>query len=592
MARKPSRPSTIPFVEFCERALRVEFSRAQRVAFRVLFDGVEPRQLSGDARDLAREIFGAVETVPPVARRVAVLAKGARIGGTRFSTTRLVHLAMTVPLPSLGPGERAYGIVVGPDMRLARQGLSFALGAAKQAFPDRVGAVTADGFELTRDDGIAVSISCLPATAGGSAVRGRTLVGAVMTEAAFFHDANSVVNDEEIYRALLPRVVRGGQLIIESTPWAQLGLLFALFDRNHGKPYDALVACCPTQLMREDPETHAFVEALRARDPDGCAREHDVVFLGLGSSLFFDPTAIDAMVDGDLAHPGPFDPRAGKATAGDFAFTADHSALTILQQRAGRVWLALVDEMAPSPGSPLAPGVVSRRFAGHMRAFESRELIVDGHYVESVREHVTPYGIRLIAAPGGNQGKFDVHTAAREVIHDGTIKIPKLPRLVAQLKGIVSRPLPGGGTKIDFPRRRGLAHGDVASAFVLSCWAIKVGRMTAAERAAYHRRTIQYEAKFGGVLGLGDGGVDLSEFNVPWGSPAWKAAQERIAAGESPAQAVVPLTLERAAEHRATHELPTDDPNYRRTPGSMTRREAEAWARLCASTPTDDRRDQ
>ena len=49
-----------------------------------------------------------------------------------------------------------------------------------------VAAETADSVTIERPDGRRVVIECLPATRGGSAVRGRSLVGAVLDESAFF----------------------------------------------------------------------------------------------------------------------------------------------------------------------------------------------------------------------------------------------------------------------------------------------------------------------------------------------------------------------------------------------------------------------
>lgn len=486
MSRLPTEPrGAMRYTTFCERLLGVEFYPAQWVAFAVLFDALEPRQLEGERRELARQIFGEVETVPPEARRVAVMVKGARVGGTRFSMTRLVHLAATLAVPTTAPGEALYALVVGPDMRLARQALAYALGAIKSQpdLAERLGSETQDTFEFLRDDGRTVLFTALPATAGGSAVRGRTLVGAVMTEAAYFRDSFSVINDQDIYRAIAPRVAPGGQVIIESTPWAELGMLYQLWDVNFGKPTGAIVAHCPTLLMRPDPEMARHVAAERARDPDAAAQEFDAGFRAAGASVFLDPKAVDACADDDLRHPAPFDPQAGKASAADFGFTSDASALTILQTKGGRAWLAFADELKPMPGYPLQPSEVCRRFARHMRGYGSRELILDGHYVESIREHMAPFG-RLFPAPAGSQGKLEAHVACREMIHEKQVRIPRLPRLIAQLKGLVSKPQPGGGLRIEFPRRRagGLLHGDIASAFVLSCWAIKSTRVSSAER--------------------------------------------------------------------------------------------------------------
>ena len=49
--------------------------------------------------------------------------------------------------------------------------------------------------------------------------------------------------------------------------------------------------------------------------------------------------------------------------------------------------------------------------------------------------------------------------------------MPHHPRLEAQLRAVVSRPMPGGGYRITSPRRPDGSHGDLVSAVVLATWA-------------------------------------------------------------------------------------------------------------------------
>src|SRR5204863_19806 len=83
-----------------------------------------------------------------------------------------------------------------------RQGLRYALGAVKEShLKSLLVAETADSLTLRRPDGRIVTIECLPATRGGSALRGRTLVGVVLDECAFFRDSDYTVNDADIFSA-------------------------------------------------------------------------------------------------------------------------------------------------------------------------------------------------------------------------------------------------------------------------------------------------------------------------------------------------------------------------------------------------------
>ena len=482
------------FSRFMSRALpSFRPTAAQAVLVKVCFDGVDPVALSESERAIADKLFGGVDVIPPAARRVVLWVKGARIGGTMLAAWRLVHLAETVPLPNVAPGEQAAGVIVGPDLRLAKQGLRYAKGAADAA-GFRIESETKESFVLVRSDGKRVSIEALPATHGGSAIRGRTLVGAMLTELAFFRDADYVVNADDVVRGIRPRLAPdGGQLLGESTPFAEAGWLYEQHEKNFGHPVSSLVAECPTLLMRDDEETAAFVAEQRADDEANALREFDCQFMSAGAGFFFDGHLLDERVDEALVHPAAFDPSAGRSTGVDFGFVRDSSALAIVQWRGVEAWLAFAREIQPRPGAPLRPSEVAKVFAGDMGGYASRQMITDGHYIESVREHVTPCGIDLVRAPEGQAGKLEAFLAARKLIADKQIRIPRLPRLLAQLKSVISRPAPGGGLSISIPRRKGLAHGDLASAFVLACWGVKATKQAqaAAVVAQAHRERLR-----------------------------------------------------------------------------------------------------
>jgi hypothetical protein len=434
----------------------------------VAFDGA-----ASPADDLGLALFGA--EVPAGKRDVVAIVKGARIGGSLLSAYRLLHLALTVPLPTLAPGEHAFGLIVAPDLRLARQTLRYVAGALDvPAFAGCSVADATDAITVKRPDGKLVTLECLPATRGGSAVRGRTLVGAVMSEASFFRDENYSVNDAEVYRAIAPRIVDGGQLIAESTPWAEAGLLYDLFTDRYGKPGGTLAVHAPTLLMRPFPKMRAHVEAERKRDPDNAAREFDAAFMTAGSGLFFDPVALDACVDPTIELGAA---RVGAAHAGaDWAFESDSSALAIADathREDGETQVAILylDELTPKRGEPLKTSAVVATFAEATKRYGVRSIMADAHYRVAIQEHLEPLGIYLADAPPGQPGKTQTYIRLRELVNAKRVRFPAHDRLLAQLKAIISKPVPGGGLKISSPRRgRSGGHGDVASAVVLAAW--------------------------------------------------------------------------------------------------------------------------
>jgi hypothetical protein len=292
----------------------------------------------------------------------------------------------------------------------------------------------------------------------------------VLDECAFFRDESYAVNDAEVFKAVAPRVMAGGQLVVSSTPWAESGLLYELWRANHGEPTTCLVAHAPTTLLRPDARTLAMVERERERDPDNAAREFDATFMTAGSGLFFDGVAIDRAVDPSLVLP--LTPATGTLVAcgADFGFRSDSSALVIVHKTTGgALVVADIMEKRPERGAPLQPGEVVRSFAEVVKRHKSNYVRSDGHYREAIAENLEKHGLYFEPAPEGATGKVETYTTARTLLHDGRVKLPNHPRLLKQLREVVSRPTPGGGLSISSPRwRNGGGHGDLVSALVIA----------------------------------------------------------------------------------------------------------------------------
>jgi hypothetical protein len=102
---------------------------------------------------------------------------------------------------------------------------------------DMVTRQTANGFEL--DNGVDVVI----ATNSFRAIRGRTLLIAILDECAYWRDENSATPDEETYRALVPGLVtlKNSMLIGISSPYRKSGLLYEKFKEFYGKNDDEVL---------------------------------------------------------------------------------------------------------------------------------------------------------------------------------------------------------------------------------------------------------------------------------------------------------------------------------------------------------------
>lgn len=473
------------FVDFAENlSPPVQFEAGQRAACLVCFDGVEPCELEGDERAWARKLFGDVETVPELARSTIAWVCGGRSGKTYLLNLRGLHLALTVDLSELAPGEEAFVAIIAPTLELAQQGLRYASGAAKADPYIRKLIVrsTADELLLKRADGALVALRTFAASAGGVSGRGKSLIALVLDETCFFRDkASGVVNDEVIFDAASVRVMDGGQTLVASTPWVGRGLLFGLWKRNFSKPSDTLVAHAATRTMRTKPSILAIVERAEKRNAANAAVEFGAEWGSTSVELFFSEDELGGAFVDDLNLARK--PQQGeRVVAGaDLGFTRNSACLALLHETrptdehpAGLVVLAQLEERQPTPGKPLKPSAVCKEFAGILRSHGGHNVTADGHYKESLREWLDPAGLYLEPAPPS----VEAMTALRAAMREGEIRLTG-ERLREQLVAMKSRRTVGDREQLIIPTAVDGSHSDAASAVANAAWAL--GRWGGAE---------------------------------------------------------------------------------------------------------------
>lgn len=482
------------FTDFCKQ-IGVQLEPGQWVITRVCYDGIEPKDLEGPDRGIAYEVFGNLDVIPPAARRIVLGVAGARGGKTYvLGALRILHLALTVPLTSLAPGQVASGPIIAPDKDLAFESLRYVQGAVA-SHPGLAAMVVgkpdaAESIDLARD-GRVVEIVVRAASGKGSTGRGRSLFGFEMGETAFFRDSNYQVNDAEIFKALSPRLLPGAQGIVDSTPWAQVGLLYDLFVANHPNPAVAGVLEKPQRLgtaiafhattlrLRDTELTRAIVAAEEATDPENATREFGAQFMGASAETFFDPLTLARCIDDTLVLPLVPEPGDVVASGGDLGFAKNSSALAITHRRDGQISLAELLEKRPQEGAALVPSAVCREYAETIVRHHGSYLMADGHYKQTAIEHVGAAGLGFVDAPTVPAEAFIVaRTKMRETLpavdaegHPTTkpvVRIPNHPRLIRQLRETLSRRGSGGTLTIVLPKWRTGEHGDLAQAFVLS----------------------------------------------------------------------------------------------------------------------------
>lgn len=444
-----------------------------------LFDAVDGEPVTSIDDETCRKHFGCDRASLPK-RRSRLLAGriGARAGkSSRISAAIALFCAWTVEPADIAKGEIPSVPVICPDLALARQTFRYIKGLVDGSpilSKAVVGEPGKESLTLRRPDGLLVDIECRAASRGGKGGRSRTLLAFVMDESAFFFDEDSgVICDREILRALSIRLVRNGIGVLVSTPWIEgTGELEAYIAREFGRHDTALAVTGGTRAFNPNWDPTGEIEREeRARDPENAAREFDAVPLGGGSGQFFDPNAITAAID--TIRPLKIGPTEGVlyGAGADWGFVSDSSALAIVGREDDRYELATFEELRPKKGAPLKPSHVVEQFAAIASEYDVDDIWSDGHHRESLREHTDTHNLTLRALPDGQGGKAQTYLELRNAFHEERMRIPNHPRLLAQLRAVVARPVAGGGFAISSPRRRGQGHGDVVSALVAGFWA-------------------------------------------------------------------------------------------------------------------------
>ena len=515
-------PKVIGFSDFCGTVLGLKLTTGQLSIAKVAFGNMDPADLVGEERDLALKMFGGLERVNQDAKRYVAMRLGRGSGKTTMCAAYAVYTAVTHDISKVGPGDTPYVIVVAPDRPTAQLTIRMCreMIRGQSALERLVTSDTTDLIQLRRPDGRMVRIEAFAATRGGSSMRGRTVMAFICDEMEFFTSnaeggggRDYAVNDRDIVNAIKPRLLRNGKGMYISTPWPTETYMGQLFEENWGKCVTAVAIKAPTILVRgDDPDVVAMVEDELKKDPENARRELFCELDGLSGGEFFDTNAIKTAVHKIESDDFPLSPHPDwpVAIGCDLGFTGDSSAICVVQFDGKKYHLLDLQEFRPKPGQPLKPGFVMGKFAEIAKRYGAQGVVADGYYREALKEHLEAAKLIVFHAPEGTRGKADVYHRTRAVLHEGYCLIPDSAicrRMVQQAKMVVSKSAPGGTVTIKIPRKLGLGHGDLVSA-----WTLAVHRLAYAQ-------------------------VDTSGPEYDHGTPEWAAEfNRRIAAGEQKRQ--------------------------------------------------------
>ena len=243
--------------------------------WRVILKAAFAEPMSADELIIFKELAGGRE--PPTSRVPELVIQAGRRGGkTRTAGAICAYLA-AFNEHKLAPGETGTVLSLAASKSQAKATLDYAAGflSASPVLRQML-----DGEPTTEEIKLKGNISIGTHSANFKTVRGRTLLGAVFDECAYWRDQDTAANpDFEIYSATLPALATtGGMLIVISSPYRRSGLLFRKHEASFGKDDpNCLVIVAPTLKLNPTLDI-SVIDRARQMDPEAARSEWDAQF--------------------------------------------------------------------------------------------------------------------------------------------------------------------------------------------------------------------------------------------------------------------------------------------------------------------------
>ena len=338
----------------------------------------------------------------------------------------------------LAPGERGVVACVSATKEQATIVREYAGGFFQASSILKCELVDSTADELRLRNGTVVSTLA----ADYRSLRGRTLLCAILDEAAFMQD------DVECARALLPGLATtGGMLLILSSPFSRSGLVYSRYQEFFGRDDDdVLVVAGPSELFNPtlDPK---MLAAARAADPEGARSEWGGEFRSDIGALF-DDAMIEAAVD--RARPLELPPREGVNYVAfcDPAGGAegDSYCVAIAHKENGS---ELVVDVVRGTAGRFDPQAATADFAALLRCYKISTVVGDAFAGDWVASAWREDGITYVQS---DRKRSDLYLDALPFFARALVRLPDHSRLLRELRTLERRTGRNGKEIVNHPR--------------------------------------------------------------------------------------------------------------------------------------------
>jgi len=311
---------------------------------------------------------------------------------------------------------------------------------------------TQDSIELTNN----ISIEVRPASF--RKLRGPTYVGIIADELAFWFVDSSYANpDVEVLAAARPGLLTtGGPLIMASSPYAKMGVLWDTFRKHYG-PDGAPGVLVARGGTRDFNQTIPQAEIDRELERDRARNTAELLAEFRGDlESYVSVEVVESCV-------GSYYEMAPAAGTNYYCFTDpsggsdDSFTLSISHRDGERVIIDCIREVKP----PLSPEQVIIDFVSVLKNYRCRRVSGDRYGGEFPREQFKKRGISYVVS---EKVKSDIYVDFLPLLNSGRVMLPRNEKLVRQLCSLERTTVRGSGKDtIDHPRDRNM-HDDLANA--------------------------------------------------------------------------------------------------------------------------------
>jgi hypothetical protein len=369
---------------------------------------------------------------------------GRRGGKSRMAAALSVFVACFVDhTGKLAPGETGWVLTLAPTQKQARLVFSYALAflQASSVLRGLIESTTAEEIRLAGNITIATHPNSF------RSVRGRTLLGCIFDESAFWRDETSASPDVETYIACLPSLASsGGMLIGISSAYRRMGLLYQKFRDHYGQDdAEVLVVRGSTETFNPTIDRQ-IIEAARRSDPSAAQSEWDAEFRA-DISAFLDDATIDRSIDD--ARPLELPPRLGL----DYVAFADasagrHDAFTLcIGHQVGEGHEArFIADVVRGRKPPFDPKSVAAEFAKLSKDYRCRTIVGDNYAGEWVAQAFREAGAGYHRS---DLPKSALYLEALPFFMRGAVSIPNQPQLIRELRLLERRTHRSGKDSVD-----------------------------------------------------------------------------------------------------------------------------------------------